>query len=166
MDRLWPEHVKMWGWFMLPPVSADMGLPELWKLKYRKTVFVTRLWTHCHYSCRCDSLSASSLEAFPPPRDQLVGSTDHRRSCAWTPDTTDNIAVGMWSKDLIRISSCLSPCYNMHLWFFLKKETNKRPQFFTRALHVASLLPSWVFHKQTDCKVLVSWSTVNRGIGV
>lgn len=30
MDRLCPERLKPWGWFTLPLVLADMGLPDFW----------------------------------------------------------------------------------------------------------------------------------------
>lgn len=70
--------------------------------------------------------------SLPSARDNLTGSTDHWHSCAWTPATADNIAVGMWSKQLARIPSCLSPCHNMCLWS--SSASKRSPQPFPHAL--------------------------------
>lgn len=104
--------------------------------------------------------------SFPSARHHLTGSTEHWHSCAWTPATADNIAVSMWSEQLARLLSCLSPCHKMCLWSSSALE--RSPQPFCRALggqvyYVARLL---CLPKQTMCKGLGSRSTGNRGIGV
>lgn len=76
----------------------------------------------------------------------------------------------MWSKQLARISSCLSPSHSMYLWSssVFKKEVTALSSCFMWAgiLSCKTLLPPRVFPEQTNYKVLGPWSTENRGIGV